>query len=420
MKPTNVRWGVITLLFFATTINYLDRVNLSVAMPLIAKEFHLDPLTIGSLLSAFLLSYAIMQLPVGVIIDKIGTRLTYIYSVTIWGLATILTAFANSYGIMYLLRLILGIGESPAFPAATKTAADWVPRKTRGVATGFFTAGVNLGSAVTLPLVALIVTKWGWRANFIITGLIAFIWLAFWLIYYRDLDKNMRVNEAERTLIKEGTDNVAANYKKVPYTQLLKQKYAIGLFLGYFCQVYAMFVFLTWLPTYLVNARYMTMMKMGIYGMLPFLFGAIFAFLGGIFSDWWVKITPNGRKYTMSLGLLIGMAVIFAAYAKTWQLAILFFTISECGIMLSNGAAWGACSEIAPTGQVGSVASMQNFGGNIGAFLAPIITGALVQVSGSFISALVLTGILTLLGAVFYLFLLPPSKTTALLKAKIG
>jgi ACS family glucarate transporter-like MFS transporter len=419
MKATNVRWKVITLLFLATTINYIERVNISVAMPQIAKEFHFSPIVVGNLFSAFFLSYALLQLPIGVIIDKISTKLIYIYSVVIWGLCTLLMALANSFGFIYLLRFLLGVGEAPAFPAATKAAAKWIPRSSRGIATGLFTAGVNLGSAITLPLAAFIVAKWGWRMCFLITGLFAFIWLIVWLIYYRELDENPRVNDAERALIKEGTENIINQQQKIPYLQLLKQKYAIGLFLGYFCQIYAMFIALTWLPTYLVDVRHMTIVKTGLYGVLPFIFGTIFAFIGGAFSDWWVKKTPNGRKYTMALGLLIGMVVIFAGYAKSWQFAILFFTISHSGIMFSNGAAWGACSEMAPSEQVGSLASIQNFGGNIGAFLSPIITGTLVQLTGNFISALVVTGFITIIGAIFYIMLLPPSKTTAILNREI-
>src|SRR5579875_1140590 len=154
MKPSNVRWGVITLLFFATTINYLDRTNLSVALPKIAANLHWGPAAMGAISSAFLLSYGLLQLPVGALIDKLGTRLTYIWSIILWSLASMATSIANSFGILYLFRLILGVGEAPAFPAATKTAADWIPRQQRGIATGFFTAGVNVGSAVALPLVA--------------------------------------------------------------------------------------------------------------------------------------------------------------------------------------------------------------------------------------------------------------------------
>ncbi len=415
MKPTNFRWAVITMLFFATTINYLDRTNLSVALPKMAHQFHWGPAAMGAISSAFLLSYGLLQIPVGALIDKLGTRVTYIWSIIIWSLASMATAIANSFGMLYLFRLILGVGEAPAFPAATKTAADWIPRKQRGIATGFFTAGVNMGSAIALPLVAWLVTAFGWKSSFVVTGLLGLVWLIFWLVFYRDRHNNPRVNAEENALIDAGAENTAIEEKKVPYGQLFGRKSTWGLMLGYFCQVYIMYVFITWLPSYLVTARHMSLLKTGMYGMLPFIFGAIFAFVGGVLSDKWVQVNRNGRKYSMVIGLLFGVAVIPAVYASAWQWALVLLTIAESGVMFSNGAAWGACSEIAPRGQAGSVASMQNFGGNVGGYLAPLITGILVQASGNFVSALVLSGILAVLGAILYFSLLPASKTTAML-----
>lgn len=420
MKPSNVRWGVITLLFFATTINYLDRTNLSVALPKIAANLHWGPAAMGAISSAFLLSYGLLQLPVGALIDKLGTRLTYIWSIILWSLASMATSIANSFGILYLFRLILGVGEAPAFPAATKTAADWIPRKQRGIATGFFTAGVNVGSAVALPLVAWIVTAFGWRTSFIVTGLLGFVWLIFWLIFYKDRHQNPRVNAAEQALIDAGTENELIEEQKVPYAKLFGRKSTWGLMLGYFCQVYIMYVFITWLPSYLVTARHMSLLKTGIYGMLPFIFGAVFAFLGGVLSDQWVKVNRNGRKYAMVIGLICGVAVIPAVFVSAWQWALVFLTIAESGIMFSNGAAWGACSEIAPRGQAGSVASMQNFGGNVGGYFAPLLTGILVQNSGNFVSALVLSGALAVVGALCYFILLPSSKTTDVIASESG
>ncbi|AFM42089.1 sugar phosphate permease [Desulfosporosinus acidiphilus SJ4] len=409
MKPTKVRWEVITLLFFATTINYLDRTNLSVALPVIAKQLNWTPAAMGAISSAFLLTYALLQMPIGVFIDKIGTRMTYIWSVIIWSLASMATALGTSFGSIYFFRLILGVGEAPAFPAATKTAADWIPRRQRGIATGFFTAGVNMGSAIALPLVAWIVSSFGWQMSFIITGSLGFIWLLFWLVLYRDRKDNKRVNAAENALI-DADITTLQEQPRVPWIQLFKKMSTWGLMLGYSCQLYIMFVFVTWLPTYLVQARHMTLLHSGIYGMMPFIAGTISAFLGGRTSDLWVRKTPNGRKIAMSLGLILAMTIIPAVYANSAFTALILLTISEFGVMFSNGAAWAAASEIAPAGQAASVASIQNFGGNVGGFLAPTITGILVQATHSFNSALILAGILAFVGAIIYYTMLPGSK----------
>ncbi|NMP24110.1 MFS transporter [Sulfobacillus harzensis] len=419
MKPTNVRWGVITLLFFATSINYLDRTNLSVALPVMAKDFHWTPILMGSISAAFGITYGLAQIPIGPLIDKIGTRLTYVWSMIIWSLASMATAIGNSFGSIYIFRLILGVGEAPAFPAATKTAADWIPRPQRGVATGFFTAGVNMGSAIALPLVAWLVTVYGWHASFIVTGLLGFLWLIVWLVFYRNRPENRRMNDAERELIETGVDDVKEEQDRVPWTRLFSYKSTWGLMLGYFCQVYIMYVFITWLPSYLVDSRHMTLLHTGIYGTLPFIFGTISAFLGGWLSDLWVRKTANGRKWAMSLGLVVGLAVIPAAFVTSTGLALFFITVAEFGVMFSNGAAWATSSEIAPRGQKASVAGMQNFGGNVGAFLAPLVTGILVQATHSFVAALVLSGVLAFIGAVLYFVMLPQSRTQELVTQRL-
>ncbi len=408
MKPTKVRWEVVALLFFATTINYLDRTNLSVALPAISKEFSLSPVAMGAISSAFLITYALMQMPVGIIIDKIGSRLTYIWSIIIWSLASMATALGNSYSSLYIFRLILGVGEAPAFPAATKTAGDWFPREERGIASGIFTAGVNVGSAIALPLVAWIVTDFGWRMSFIITGLTGFIWLIFWLILYRDRKNNKRVNAAENALIDAGITK-AEEQPRIPWSQLFKRKAIWGLMLGFFCEDYIMFVFITWLPSYLIQARHMTLLQSGFYGMLPFIAGAISAFLGGRASDSWARKTPKGRKLALSLGMILATAIIPAAFVDSAGIALTLLTISEFGVMFANGAIWAVASEIAPAGQAGSVASIQNFGGLIGGFLAPTVTGLIVQITNSFDSALILAGALALLGAILYYTMLPDS-----------
>jgi len=416
MKPTNYRWFIAILLTIVCAINYMDRSVLSVALPVLSKEFHMTPVQMGVLSSAFLLSYAILQLPVGAIIDKVGERRIFIWAVAFWSFATLITIFCISFNQIYFCRLLLGIGEAPLLAAGVKTIAEWFPRKERGKANGLFSSGVNVGALIALPFVAWLITRYNWRVAFFIVGSLGFIWLIAWVPFYTVRSKSTRANAAEIALIENDLEN-AEEQPKIPWLHILKRKSTIGLLGGYFCQVWILFVFQTWLPTYLVQARNMTLMKAGIFGMLPFLAGAIGSFVGGAVSDHWVRRNPRGRKYCMALGLFMGTSVIAAAYVPSTAAAVALIALSSFGIMFSNGAMMAAMSEIAPVGQVASLTSLVNFGGFTGGFIAPMVTGYIVQTTHSFVLALVLTGALGIVGAIIYLSLVPTSRASRIAEA---
>lgn len=409
MKPTNYRWFVAILLCLVSVVNYMDRSVLAVALPVLGEEFNMTAGQLGLLSSAFLLTYAVMQIPMGAILDKIGERRMFIVAVAMWSLITALTALAHSFGQFYVCRLLLGIFEAPVFATGIKTIAGWFPRNERGKANGIFGAGINIGALVALPLVAWLITLYGWKVSFITVGIIGYAWLLLWVPFYRERGKSKYANAAEIALIESDLES-AEEQPKMPWIQLLKRKSTLGILGGFFCQTYVLFVFQTWLPSYLVQGRHMTLMKAGILGMLPFMAGALGSLAGGTVSDIMVKYFPMGRKYCMSLGLLLGMAVIPAAYVSSPIAAVTLISLSAFGIMFSNGAMMAATSEIAPVGQVGSLVALINCGGFVGGFLAPTVTGYIVQATGSFVMALVFTGGLALIGALIYFVFVPATR----------
>lgn len=420
MKPTNYRWFVAILLCFVSVVNYMDRSVLAVALPVLGVEFHFTAGQLGLLSSAFLLTYAVMQIPMGAILDRIGERRMYITAVGAWSAITALTAVASTFGQFYVFRLLLGVFEAPVFPTGVKTVSEWFPRRERGKAMGIFGAGINLGALIALPLVAWLITIYGWKIAFIVVGSLGFLWLVFWIPAYHSRKTNKFANAAEIELI-EGDLESSEDQPKMPWGQLLKRRSTLGILGGFFCQTYVLFVFQTWLPAYLVQGRGMTLMKAGILGVLPFMAGALGSLAGGATSDYLMKYTPMGRKYCMSFGLILGMAVIPAAFVATHLAAVLCISLSAFGIMFSNGAMMAALSEIAPVGQVGSLTSLVNTGGFVGGFLAPTITGYIVQATSSFVTALVFTGTLAFIGALIYFVFVPATrglKTVQLPKAE--
>lgn len=223
MKKSKGRWLVVALLFFATTINYMDRAILGIAGPSMMEDLSLSAIQFGLLGSAFFWSYALMQIPVGIIVDKLGARLTYTIAIIWWSICTILTGFGRSIGTLIGIRVLMGIGEAPAFPTNTRVISDWLPTHERGFANGVFNSGTAVGIGLTTPLLAWIIANWGWESAFIVIGAIGFVWLLFWLIYFKNHPNESRIsNEAEVEYIKAGQDERNTREVKISPFQFLK------------------------------------------------------------------------------------------------------------------------------------------------------------------------------------------------------
>ena len=408
----SVRWGIAALLGVGIIINYFDRVNLSVATTPLIKEFHFSNTEIGLLLSSYLWSYTLLQIPVGALLDRIGIKWIMRVGTILWSIASFMTAIVSGLGLILLSRILLGIGESPAFPGAAKATGYWFPIRERGRATTAFDAAAKLSSALGLPVVALAVASWGWRAGFWMTGILSLLYaVAFWLLY-RNPGESRRLSETERKYIVEGG---AQQEGAIPINTaaslgfLLSQRKIWGLTLGFTAYNYAFNLFLVWLPGYLQTQLHASVLKSGLYLIVPWLVAAVTdVLIGGVLVD---RLISSGsdptkvRRVLFTIGMLLGITAIGATFTTNVNIAVTWLTISLAGLAFAAPIAWSIPSLIAPKGTVGTVGGIMNFLGNSSGIVAPIVAGIVADRVGFGVNFLI-TGAILLVGIFCFLFLL--------------
>lgn len=411
MKRTNGRWLVVFLLFVATTINYMDRAILGVAGPSMMEDLSLTAVEFGILGSAFFWSYALMQIPVGVIVDKLGARLTYSIAIVWWSLCTVFTGMGRSLGALIGIRVLMGIGEAPAFPTNTRVISDWLPSHERGVANGIFNSGTAIGIGITTPILAWIIENWGWQTSFVIIGSVGFLWLAFWLFFFKNHPKESKIaNDAEVAYIEEGlSQKEKAPAVNISPIKFLKYRNVYPMLYGLFAHNYLTYLMMTWLPTYLVVERQMTLLKAGFFTMLPWIMSFLGNILGGVLSDALIRRGWNSikaRKAILTLGMLFPLAIIPTIYTDSAIMALMYISLAIGGEGLAAGILWATVSDVAPKGAEGKLAGLQNFVGNLAGWIAPVATGVLVAKLNNFTIALIIPVVICLIAAVGYTFVL--------------
>jgi ACS family D-galactonate transporter-like MFS transporter len=409
---TKKRITVGFLLFIGIAVNYMDRSNLSLAAPLLGHDLHLSPVQLGLIFSAFGWSYALLQIPGGILVDYVKPRVLYALLLGGWSIATCLQALVNGFSALFGLRVILGSFEAPSFPTNNRVVTSWFPERERATAIAFFTSGQYVGIAFFTPLLVYIQNTFGWRGMLFLTGAMGLVYSIVWYLVYRD-PGDSKANAAELEYIRAGgglvsgpeTDkDVRVRLKDVKH--VLKNRNIWGVFLAQFCLSSILWFFLTWFPTYLVQYRGMTFIKMGFLASLPFLAAYIGILASGLISDNLLKRGYSigvARKIPIVCGLVLATSIIGANYVQDQRAIILFMAIAFFGNGLAS-ITWVFVSALAPTRLVGLTGGMFNFMGNLSAIAVPIIIGYLVK-NGSFESALIFIGALALIGALSYLFI---------------
>ena len=417
-KPTKRRWFVLFLVCVITFINYLDRANISVAAPFISSEMGFDAAKMGLIFSAMSWSYTCMQIPCGWILERLGPRI--VYSIALFGWSTFTGAMSLTYNFasMIACRLGLGIFEAPAFPANSRIVTAWFPSRERGLAIGAYTGAEYVGLALCTPILTWLLVTFGWKAIFVATGLLGITFTFFWFLYYNDPAKSKGVNQAEIDLIKEGgglSDTVAeknkVNWKQVKHLFTSRQLW--GMYIGGFCNTAILFFFMTWFPSYLVAEKHMTMLKMGIYGALPYMAAIAGVLFAGRWSDWMISKQYGigvSRKLPVIIGLLLSAVIMAANYTNDITIVIVFMCIAFFGQGMASTISWALLSEIMPRQLVGLCGSVFNFVSNMGGALSPAIVGYLIAVTGSYASALVFVSAMGALGAFSYIFIIGKPK----------
>jgi D-galactonate transporter len=412
----NLRWLMVFMAFFATAINYIDRANLGVAAPFIAKDLNLSKEATGALLGAFFWTYAAFQLPSGWFIDKVGARIAYAGAVVWWSLFTAVAALANSFGSLFGARLLLGVGEAPAYPCNAKIVSEWFPRRERAFATSVFDSGNRFGAALSLPIVAFIIGQFGWRMSFVITGALGFVWTFFWLRIYRPPAEHPEVTAEERAYIESDQTQTVGDdpAPAIRWSDLFRYRTIWGMMLGFFCFNFVIYFFLTWFPTYLQEARGLNLKQMGLLGMIP-AFVAIFGgYLGGYVSD---RLVRSGMRLTLARkiplvgGMLLSSSIGLAVLAESTAAAIALMSLSYASLAFAGASIWSLPADVAPSrNYVGSIGGIQNFASNMGGVCTATFVGVAVGKTGGFVLPLLVAGGFSLLGAFSYLFILPEIK----------
>jgi sugar phosphate permease len=393
---------VLALLFLAGLVNFLDRGSLSVANQPIRAELHLSGTQMGALLSLFSLAYGFAQLPIGALLDRFRARVLLGLGLLGWSAAQIATAFVRSFAAFVPLRLFLGIGESPYFPAGMQAIEGWFPPRQRGWPTGVINASSMLGQAVAPPLLTGLMLQHGWRAMFAVIGGAGVLLALAWFPLYRDPLPATAVVPEFAAVETYGEAKTAFGV----WLALFRSPVMWGMLLGFGGINYTAWLYLSWLPGYLEQARHVSIARTGLLAAVPFLMGACGMFLSGLVAD---LFTRKGRApiAVRKLMIVLGMTVsagctCLVPGAATTTAAILLMGGALFWVHLAGTAAWGVVQFAAPPRQVATVASIQNFGSFMLASVAPLLTGWLLDRTHSFRMALMLCAGVTLLGALAY------------------
>ncbi|MEJ7711816.1 MAG: MFS transporter [Pyrinomonadaceae bacterium] len=399
-KESGQRWWLLFLLFTGMLLGYAQRGAFSVAAPFISQNLGLSKVTIGVLLSAFFWSYALMQIPAGWVVDRFGVRRAYSIGFILWSLATALTGFGTSLASFIASRVIVGVGQAVSFPATSRAVANWFQERERGTVTAIYLTGVRFGTAIISLIGAYFLAGNHWQLFFMVTGLVPLVWLLPWMKFLGKLESPSSASSSSST---------SSDTSFLAGLALLKRRSVLGIFLGFFAYDYAWFVFITWLPGYLVLERQFSPREMGIYSSIPYLAMSVVIIFSGIFSDWLVRRGHNEitvRKIFIVTGLIVCCLIVPAGLVADKMTAVWLLTLALCGLGIASPNTWTLTQAVCEKRIVGTVTGIQNFGGNLGGIIAPALTGFIAHVTNSFALALIVTGVILVTGAIAYWFLI--------------
>ena len=387
------RWVICALLFFCTTINYIDRQVLGILAPDLQKEIGWSELDYGRIVIAFQVSYAVMMLVWGGILDRIGTKLGLAIAVTWWSLAGMGTALANSAMGFAFARFMLGVGEAANFPASIKTVAEWFPKSERAFATGIFNSGTNIGAIVAPIAVPLLAVAWGWRAAFILTGAIGFVWLAAWLAYYHTVQRHPHLKPSERAYIKDGAEEMTG--AKVRLIEVLGYRQLWAFALGKMLTDPVWWFYLFWLPKFLASEHDIRGVALIPYLTTVYIISDIGSIAGGYLSSALIKrgwSVNRARKTALGAVAAIVPTVIIASQTRSAWTAVLLI-----GLATACHQAWSAniftlASDMFPRRAVGTVVGFGGFAGGVGGILIAEFAGRVLNRDPSYYLPMFIVG----------------------------
>jgi len=412
MKPTRARLGILALITFATMLNYVDRSVMGVAQPSLVRELAISPELMGLIFSAFSWTYAFAQIPGGLVLDRLGARLTYTLSLGTWSLATMLHGFMSSVTGLFSARLALGLAEAPCFPANSRILSTWFPQTERARANSVYAVGQYVGLGFMIPVLTYIVAALGWRALFFIFGALGMVYAVIWHAAYREPHESKRANEAELGYIASGGGLAAQGNRFVlswaAVRTLLSTRQILGASIGQFCGNSTLVFFLTWFPSYLATERGMDWLRSGFAASLPYIAASVGVLVGGAVSDEIIRRTGSatlGRKGPIVAGLLLTSTMVFANFTPSNTVVVAVMSVAFFGQGMAN-LGWTLIADVAPKELMGLTGGIFNLCANLAGIVTPLVIGFVLGATGSFYGALTYIAALGLVGAAAYVFIL--------------
>lgn len=420
-STTQIRYIIILVLFVASTFSYGDRVVLSIAADTLTRDLQLNPVRLGYLLSGFGWAYAIAQLPAGSLLDRFGSRRVYGLSILCWSALALLAGFAGSlpvsiaFDVLFLLRLLSGLAQSPVFPGNGRIVAAWFPTSERGRASALFNASQYFSLVFFAPIMGWIDHLWGWRQCFWFTAIAGFLLAIVWSRSVYGVRQHPHISPGEVQLIEHGGGlvTVDANVKRKEsglitwsaVRQLLGSRMMIGIYIGQYCITTLTWFFLTWFPIYLTRARHIPVVRAGFLAALPALCGLIGGILGGVVSDRLLRAGHSltfARKLPIVVGMALSMSVVVCNYFHSSAIIVALMSLAFFGKGF-GALGWTVVSDTSPKNLVGVNGGLFNLFGNLAGITTPIAIGYIVGKTGSFGGALVFVAATALLAIVAYL-----------------
>ncbi len=408
-----VRWMVVSLMFLNGMINYLDRSALGVAAPLVTQDLHLDAAQLGIVFSVFSLGYAAFCFIGGYCGDLFGPKRVLSVSMGVWSLFCGLTAAVTGFWSMLVVRLFFGMGEGPISSNYNRMIRSWFPVDQRASAIGIANAGTPLGAAIAGPIVGLLALNYGWQISFVAVAVIGFIWIAVWHFSVTDQPQNHPdVGADELAELSDPEPAVDLAQGRPPLSSILLQPTVLATAFAFFGYITILFFFINWFPSYLVSARHMSIHDMSLATAIPWTIGVIGLAAGGFVSDFMFRLTGNAvkaRKLLLVVCLLIaGVGIAVSGLVESVRAALALTAISVFFLYLTCSSYWVLILDTVEPSRVGVAGGFIHFVANCGGIIAPLVTGFIVQETGSYAAAFVWTGAIAVCGALAVAFFVRP------------
>jgi MFS family permease len=397
------RWLIIILLFIANTVNFIDRVNISVAGREIAATFGLGPEALGVVFSCFFYSYIPLILVMGLLSDRFGARAVMGGGMIIWALGSVATGLATGFGTLIGARLLLGVGESSSYPAANRILREWAPRRERAVMITTFHAGSSFGPAIGIALTSFLISLFDWRLSFLIVGAGTAVLAIGWFMVYRSPEAAPWLSADERThILQEREPPQQDAVQTMTLRSLLRQPVMWGLMVTQGCQTFSLYLFLTWLPSYLRTVRHLDLFSAGWLASLPYIVTAFGLVIFGLVSDRLVRnvdLSTGARRYLMILTMALAACVLFVPFADSLIVMEVLIIASILFANVSNGLNFAVAADlIHDRNSAGAVFGLLVLGGNSVGFLAPILIGFIIAYTQQYTLSFVLAATLLMIG----------------------